>query len=113
MRWGRSKSAKLVAAFAAAGLVLTPALAAGETKKRPPSVSLSFDPVATFTPANADPRLAAASQGAARDQRFQIHTAAAKGRHRKGVAIRVGQMRRARESRCGHSDFGQLRTPAI
>ena len=60
---GRSISAKLVVAFAAAGLVLTPAFAAGDVKKRPPGIAVSFDPVATFTPANADPRLAAAFAG--------------------------------------------------
>ncbi len=60
---GRSKLAKGVAAFAVAGLVLTPALAAPQDKKRPPAVAVSFDPVATFTPATADPRLAAAFAG--------------------------------------------------
>lgn len=58
----RSMLAQGVAAIAAAGLVLTPALAA-PAKKRPPAVAVSFDPVATFTPANADPRLAAAFAG--------------------------------------------------
>jgi hypothetical protein len=60
---GRSRLAKGVTAFAAAGLVLTPALAAPQLKKRPPAVAVSFDPVATFTPATADPRLAAAFAG--------------------------------------------------
>jgi hypothetical protein len=60
---GRSKLAQGVAALSAAGLVLTPALAAPQGKKRPPAVAVSFDPVATFTPANADPRLAAAFAG--------------------------------------------------
>jgi hypothetical protein len=32
-------------------------------KKRAPAVSLSFDPVSSFTPANADPKLAAALAG--------------------------------------------------
>ncbi len=60
---GRSKLAQGVTALAAAGLVLTPALAAPQGKKRPPAVAVSFDPVATFTPATADPRLAAAFAG--------------------------------------------------
>ncbi len=60
---GRSNSAKLVTAIAAAGLVLTPALAASQAKKRAPAVAVSFDPVSTFTPATADPRLAAAFAG--------------------------------------------------
>jgi hypothetical protein len=58
------RGAKLVAAAAAAGLVLTPAFATGtHAKKRPAAVALSFDPVSSFTPANADPRLAAALAG--------------------------------------------------
>ncbi|WP_310469244.1 porin [Sphingomonas sp.] len=63
MQVSRSGLAKSVAALAAAGLVLSPAFAAGETKRRAPAVSLSFDPIATFTPAAADPRLAAALAG--------------------------------------------------
>lgn len=55
----RRKEATLLAALAAGGLVLTPAIAA-PAKKRPPAVSLSFDPISSFTPANADPKLAAA-----------------------------------------------------
>jgi hypothetical protein len=46
---------------AAAGLVLSPAIAAsasGQNQKRAPTVAVSFD--SSFTPANADPRLAAA-----------------------------------------------------
>src|SRR5258708_6679004 len=54
----------MVAAAAAASLVLTPAFAVGmPTKKRPAAVALSFDPVSSFTPANADPKLAAALAG--------------------------------------------------
>jgi hypothetical protein len=88
---GRSRTAKLVAAFAAAGLVLTPALAAGQSKKRPPAVSVSFDPVATFTPATADPRLAAAFAGRSGSlSDFKFTPAAAKGRPSQvRVAIRA------------------------
>jgi hypothetical protein len=72
----------MVAALAAAGLVLTPAFATGApTKKRPSPIALSFDPVASFTPANADPRLAAALAGkglALTD--FKFTPAPAKGR---------------------------------
>jgi len=58
------KDAKLLAALAAGGLLLTPAVAAtSAAKKRPAAVSLSFDPVSSFTPANADPKLAAALAG--------------------------------------------------
>ena len=87
----RSKSARLVAAFAAAGMVLTPALAAAQAKKRPPAVAVSFDPVATFTPANADPRLAAAFAGKANSlSDFKFTPAPAKGRPSQvRVAIRA------------------------
>src|SRR6476469_10038780 len=57
-----SMVAKTAAAIAAVGLVLSPAFAASTStaKKRPPAVSLSFNPISSFTPANGDPRLAAA-----------------------------------------------------
>ena len=58
-----SKGAQLAAVVAAAGLVLSPAIAATSSapvKKRAPAVAVSFDPIASFTPANGDPRLAAA-----------------------------------------------------
>ena len=89
-RW----EARLLAAIAAVGLVLSPAFAAGTStaKKRPPAVSLSFDPISSFTPANGDPRLAAAL----RRQRplaltdFKFTPAAAKGRPSQiRVAIRA------------------------
>lgn len=54
---------RLLAAIVAGGVVLTPALAATATKKRPAAVSLSFDTISSFTPANADPKLAAALGG--------------------------------------------------
>src|SRR5947209_11835709 len=64
LRVAHRTGAKLVAAAAAAGLVLSPAFAVGtQGKKRAPAVSLSFDPVSSFTPANADPKLAAALAG--------------------------------------------------
>ena len=59
-RFAHRKEARLLAALAAGALVLTPALAATTAKKRPSAVALSFDPIASFTPANADPKLAAA-----------------------------------------------------
>lgn len=55
----RSRSANLLAAVSVAGLLLTPAIAAPAAKRQPPAVSLSFDPLTSFTPAAADPRLAA------------------------------------------------------
>jgi hypothetical protein len=72
----------MVAAIAAAGLVLTPAFAAGTSaKKRPSAIALSFDPVSSFTPANADPKLAAAlaSKGLALTD-FKFTPAPSKGR---------------------------------
>src|SRR3954463_10423913 len=83
--------AKLLAAVAAGGLGLSPALAATSTKHRPPAVSLSFDPISSFTPANADPKLAAALAGkgpALTD--FKFTPAPAKGRPSQvRVAIRA------------------------
>ncbi|MFL6720324.1 MAG: porin [Sphingomonas sp.] len=84
--------AKLVAAAAAAGLVLSPALAVGnQAGKRAPAIALSFDPVSSFTPANADPKLAAALAGrslALAD--FKFTPAPAKGRPSQvRVAIRA------------------------
>jgi hypothetical protein len=48
----------LLVAVSAAGLLLSPAVAAPE-KRKAPAVALSFDPLTTFTPAGADPKLAA------------------------------------------------------
>ena len=51
---------KLAFALAGAALVMTPAIGlAAAQKQRPPAISLSFDKISTFTPASADPRLAA------------------------------------------------------
>ena len=91
-RVAKGKGASLAAAIAAAGLVLTPAIATSmPTKKRPAPVALSFDPVASFTPANADPKLAAALAGkglALTD--FKFTPAPAKGRPSQvRVAIRA------------------------
>jgi len=57
-----STGAGIAAALAAVGLVLSPAIAApgSQAKKRAPAVTVSFDPISSFTPANGDPRLAAA-----------------------------------------------------
>src|SRR5918912_892060 len=66
LRLAKRKEAKLLAAVAAGGLVLTPAFAtraSNASKKRPPAVSLRFDPFSSFSPANADPKLAAALAG--------------------------------------------------
>ena len=92
-RVAQRKGARMAAVFAAAGLVLTPAIAATMPagKKRPAPVALSFDPVASFTPANADPKLAAslAGKGLALTD-FKFTPAPAKGRPSQvRVAIRA------------------------
>ncbi|HJU76831.1 MAG TPA: porin [Sphingomicrobium sp.] len=93
LRIRASKLAGAVAVIAAAGLMLPPAFAAGQgsAKKRPPAVAVSFDPISSFTPANGDPRLAAAFANkrlALTD--FKFTPAAAKGRPSQlRVAIRA------------------------
>ena len=87
----RSRRARWVAAVAAAGLVLTPAFAATSSKKRPAPGSLSFDSLPSFTPANADPKLAAALAGKSLSLTdFTFTPAPAKGRPSQvRVAIRA------------------------
>jgi hypothetical protein len=93
LKYANRIEARLLAAVAAGGLMLSPALAtsATTTKKKPAAVSLSFDPVSSFTPANADPKLAAALAGkglALTD--FKFTPAPAKGRPSQvRVAIRA------------------------
>jgi hypothetical protein len=92
LRLANRKEARLLAALAAGGIVLSPALAATTTaKKRPAAIALSFDPVSSFTPTNADPKLAAALAGkglALSD--FKFTPAPAKGRPSQvRVAIRA------------------------
>jgi hypothetical protein len=87
----KRSEARWVAAIAAAGLVLTPAFAATTSKKLPPAVSLSFDSLSSFTPANADPKLAAALAGKSLSLTdFKFTPAPAKGRPSQvRVAIRA------------------------
>jgi hypothetical protein len=75
------KKAIFVAGSAAIA-VLVPALAlAAPAAKRAPAVALSFDSISAFTPAGADPRLAAAFAGRAPTiSDFKFTPAAAKGR---------------------------------
>ena len=91
MSLARKREAKLVAAVAAAGLMLSPALATTNAKKRPAPVSLSFDTLSSFTPANADPKLAAALAGKSLSLTdFKFTPAPAKGRPSQvRVAIRA------------------------
>lgn len=97
LRVRASKGAKLVAAVAAAGLMLSPALAANsplQGKKKPAAIAVSFDPISSFTPANGDPRLAAAFANRPLSLTdFKFTPAAAKGRPsqlRVAIRARVG-----------------------
>ncbi|MFL5177806.1 MAG: porin [Microvirga sp.] len=91
LRIAHRKEARLLAALAAGCLVLTPAFAASTVKKRPAPVTVSFDPISSFTPANADPKLAAALAGRGLSLTdFKFTPAAAKGRPSQvRVAIRA------------------------
>ena len=113
-----SRAAKLAAAVAAAGLMLSPALATGSStsaKKRSSAVSLSFDPISSFTPANADPRLAAAFANkplALSD--FKFTPAAAKGRPsqlRVAIRARAGTPAKGQDSAAASPTLTAL-TPA-
>lgn len=73
---------KLALALAASAMVMTPTIGlAAAGKQRPPAISLSFDNISNFTPASADPRLAAlfANRGPSITD-FKFTPAAAKGR---------------------------------
>jgi len=87
------KAAFLTGALVAAGLALLPAMAVGKpgTKSRPPAIAVSFDRMSSFTPAGADPKLAAAfaNRGTALGD-FKFTPAAPKGRPSQvRVAIRA------------------------
>lgn len=87
---GRSRSAKLLTAVSAVGLLLSPA-AAAPAQKKAPAIAVSFDPLSTFTPAGADPKLAASfgSKGLSLTD-FKFTPAAAKSRPSQvRVAIRA------------------------
>ncbi len=80
----------MLAAVSAVGLLLSPA-AAAPAKKKAPAVAVSFDPLSTFTPGGADPKLAAsvASRGLSLTD-FKFTPAAAKSRPSQvRVAIRA------------------------
>ena len=89
-KFAKSKEARLLAAIAAGGLVLSPAFASS-SKKRPAAVSLSAEPLFAFTPANADPKLAASLAGKGLSLTdFKFTPAPAKGRPSQvRVAIRA------------------------
>ena len=101
----RSGVAKLLAALVVAGLVLPPAFAAGAgtAQRRAPLIALSLDNVSAFTPATADPRLAAAFAGRAPSAAdFKFTPAASKGRPSQlRVAIRARTTSPGRTARVG------------
>jgi hypothetical protein len=91
LKWGRN-SGTIAGALAACALLLVPAIAAAkpDAKKRPPAVSFSFDRVTSFTPASADPKLAAALANKPSAADFKFTPAAPKGRPSQiRVAIRA------------------------
>jgi hypothetical protein len=92
LKWGRN-SGTLAGALAACALLLAPAIASAKPdagKKRPPAVSFSFDRVTSFTPATADPKLAAAFANKPSAADFKFTPAAPKGRPSQiRVAIRA------------------------
>ena len=91
LKWGKN-SGTFAAAFAACALLLVPAIAVAkpDAQKRPPAVSFSFDRVTSFTPASADPKLAAALANRPSAADFKFTPAAPKGRPSQiRVAIRA------------------------
>lgn len=89
---GESKALRRAALAAAVALALSPAaLLAHGDGKRAPAVAISFDRISSFTPASADPRLAAAfASRAPFAGDFHFTPAAAKGRPAQvRVAIRA------------------------
>ncbi|HVL30203.1 MAG TPA: hypothetical protein VM326_05765 [Sphingomicrobium sp.] len=100
-------SSKVAAALVAGAILLVPAIASAkpDPKKRPPAVSLSFDRVTSFTPASADPRLAAALASKPSVADFKFTPAAPKGRPSQ---IRVAIRARAADPAPGQSALGAL-----
>ena len=116
MRGARVTGTRLIAAAAATGLGLTPAIAIAQAKKKAPAIALSFDPLTSFTPANADPRLAAAlgARGGAISD-FKFTPAASKSRPSQvRVAIRAssGSAARARSVEVASAPAPVTLTPA-
>ncbi|MCY7270913.1 MAG: hypothetical protein LH485_02500 [Sphingomonas bacterium] len=101
-------------AIGAAALLVLPAVATAKPdSKRPPAISLSFDRVGSFTPAAADPRLAAAFANRGNTLTdFKFTPAAPKGRPSQvRVAIRARAEASARPSDISTATVGAL-TPA-
>ena len=107
------KETTILAALAAGGLLLSPALAAPSANKRPAAVSVSFDSISAFTPANGDPKLAAALAGRGVSLTdFKFTPAPAKGRPSQlRVAIRARTTGPAANALL--ADKGPAPTPAM
>lgn len=104
-------SKTVLGALTAASLLVVPAMALAkpDPKKRPPAVSISFDRVTSFTPATADPKLAAAFANRPSAADFKFTPAAPKGRPSQvRVAIRA---RASDPARSG--DLASTAAPAI
>lgn len=104
LQWGKYKG-PLAVAMATCALLLVPAIASArpEAKRRPPAVSISFDRVTSFTPATADPKLAAAFANKASVADFKFTPAAPKGRPSQ---IRVAIRARAADAAGRSGDLG-------
>ena len=112
LQWGRN-SMKLAGALATCALLLVPAIASAkpDAKKRPPAVSISFDRVTSFTPASADPKLAAEFANKASVADFKFTPAAPKGRPSQ---IRVAIRARGADPAGGRAaDLALASAPAI
>ncbi len=107
----------MLAAVSAVGLLLSPAIAAPITaKKKAPVVALSFDPLSNFTPAGADPKLAASvgSRGLSLTD-FKFTPAAAKSRPsqvRVAIRARPDAELRTRTADAGSASSITALTPA-
>ena len=101
LKWGKN-SGMFAGALATCALLLVPTIASAkpEAKKRPPAVSVSFDRVGSFTPATADPKLAAAFANRPSAADFKFTPAAPKGRPSQ---IRVAIRARGADAATGRS----------
>ena len=105
----------MLTAVAAVGLLLSPAFAAPTpSKKKASPVAVSFDPLSTFTPAGADPKLAASfgDRGLSLTD-FKFTPAAAKSRPSQvRVAIRARPDAPVRKGESGSASPVTALTPA-
>ena len=104
----------MLAAVSAVGLLLSPAVAA--PAKRAPAVAVSFDPLSTFTPGGADPKLAASvgNRGLSLTD-FKFTPAAAKSRPsqiRVAIRARPDAALRSRVADAGSASPVTALTPA-